>query len=91
MDMTYPTSAEEYRSTIQSFLRANLPEGFGGIGTLSEDEVPEFTEKWRSTLYANGLLAPYWPKEYGGAGLSRAEEYLQVFTSALNSSFASHP
>ncbi|MDA8026557.1 MAG: acyl-CoA dehydrogenase [Actinomycetota bacterium] len=78
MDMTYPPSAEEYRTTIQSFLHANLPEGFGGIGTISEDEVPAFTEKWRTTLYENGLLAPYWPKEYGGAGLSPLEQVVLV-------------
>ncbi len=73
MDMGYPPESVSFRQKVQAFLVANLPKGFGGIGTLSNEEVPQFVENWRKTLFEHGFLAPNWPKEYGGGGLSSLE------------------
>ena len=42
------------------------------MGALSPDEAAAFVTRWRVTLYEAGYLAPGWPMEYGGGGLSRA-------------------
>jgi len=38
--------------------------------------------EWRGKLAARGWIAPAWPKEYGGAGLSTMEQFI------LNEEFA---
>ncbi|MEO6652549.1 MAG: acyl-CoA dehydrogenase family protein [Ilumatobacteraceae bacterium] len=82
MQPTYAPEAEEYRSTITAFLDEHLPDGWAGIGSLSSDDATEFQEGWRKTLRANNLLAPNWPAEYGGGGLTQVEQVI------LNEEFA---
>ena len=82
MQPTYAPEAEEYRSTITAFLDENLPDGWAGIGSLGTDEAREFQESWRKTLRTNNLLAPNWPAEYGGGGLTQVEQVI------LNEEFA---
>ena len=82
MQPTYPPEADEYRSKITEFLDTNLPAGWAGIGALSDDEQAAFQDAWRKTLRANNLLAPNWPAEYGGGGLTHIEQVI------LNEEFA---
>jgi alkylation response protein AidB-like acyl-CoA dehydrogenase len=84
MEMSYPPEADVFRKKVQTFLSDNLPEGFGGIGTLDGDELGQFVTNWRKILFENNYLAVTWPKEYGGAGLSPLETVIlaEEFTKA---------
>ncbi|UGQ11606.1 acyl-CoA dehydrogenase [Yinghuangia sp. ASG 101] len=74
MDITYPPEAEAYRAGIRAFLTDNLPADWAGMGALHGEEREEFRRAWRRILADNDLLAPSWPKEYGGGGLSHIEQ-----------------
>ncbi|MHB8189945.1 MAG: acyl-CoA dehydrogenase family protein [Ferrimicrobium sp.] len=74
MDLAYPPSAERFREEIRELFRSELPEGFGGLGTLDPDEVGPFVEWFREVLFANRLLALSWPTQYQGRGASLIEE-----------------
>lgn len=76
MDMTYPPETEAFRARIHTFLDQNLPADWKGIGALPEQERYAFQVAWRQILRDNGLLAPNWPAEYGGAGLGHLEHVL---------------
>ncbi|MDG1412085.1 MAG: acyl-CoA dehydrogenase family protein [Acidimicrobiales bacterium] len=76
MDPTYSAEADEFRARIRKFLDENLPPGWVGIGALPHDDVKSFTDGWRQKLAANSLLAPSWPTEYGGGGLSELEQVI---------------
>jgi alkylation response protein AidB-like acyl-CoA dehydrogenase len=80
----YTAEAEAYRQVIKTFLSTNLPEGWQGIWALEGDERTEFAEQWRENLYQNRLIAPAWPAEYGGGGLSPLERVVlaEEFTKA---------
>jgi alkylation response protein AidB-like acyl-CoA dehydrogenase len=82
MQPTYPAEADAFRAKITEFLDTNLPSGWSGIGALSDDERATFQDDWRTTLRANNLLAPNWPAEYGGGGLTHIEQVI------LNEEFA---
>ncbi len=84
MQMAYPAEAEQFRSQVQQFLAANLPEGWGGTGQLDGLELEEFGTQWRKVLFERGYLAPNWPKAYGGGGLSALEQVIlaEEFTRA---------
>jgi len=76
--------ADVFRATLRAFLANQLPHDWRGIGALDRDEAEDFVEHWRAVLYDNELLGVTWPKEYGGAGLTRidgvvlAEEFARV-------------
>jgi len=72
----YDVDAEAYREKVRAFLGEKLPAGFTGIGSLEGDALVEFATEWRATLYEAGYLAPGWPEEYGGAGLSALEQVI---------------
>ena len=72
----YDVDADAYRAEVQAFLADRLPAGFTGIGALEGDAITEFVTSWRATLYEAGYLAPGWPSEYGGGGLSALEQVI---------------
>ena len=73
MDPTYSIEAEQYREKIRAFLAEHLPADWSGLRGLPEDQREEFVANWRALLSANHLIAPAWPVEYGGGGLSAIE------------------
>ncbi len=76
MDPTYPPESDRYREKVQAFLAEKLPANWQGIGSLEGDAIGRFVTEWRGTLYEAGYLAPGWPVEYGGAGLSSLEQVI---------------
>jgi alkylation response protein AidB-like acyl-CoA dehydrogenase len=73
VDLSYPADSERYRESVRSLLREILPKDWKGLGALSEAEASEFAPWWRGVLRDNRLLAPDWPAEYGGQGLTLLE------------------
>jgi alkylation response protein AidB-like acyl-CoA dehydrogenase len=55
-------------------------EGFTGgwqADRKSDDQTRRDTaQSWASALAENGWIAPHWPKEYGGAGLTTMEQFI---------------
>jgi alkylation response protein AidB-like acyl-CoA dehydrogenase len=76
MRPTYSADAEAYREKVQAFLAEKLPARWGGIGALEGDDLKAFVGEWRKTLFGAGYLAPGWPIEFGGAGLSALEQVI---------------
>jgi len=74
MDLTYPDSAEEFRARIRAFIEVNVPAGFAGLGSLTQEGRDAFIQQWRAALVDSNLLAVSWPKVYGGAGLTLIEQ-----------------
>jgi len=70
MNRIRPVHGEEFRGELVDFLGQQLDAGFAGVGALPEDELPAFLESWRAALVEHALLAPHWPTEHGGRGLS---------------------
>lgn len=70
-----PTAeAEAFRTEVRAFLARHLPPGWAGIGELDEAARHDFVDRWRSTLFEAGYLAPDWPVEYGGGGMTPLEQ-----------------
>ena len=78
MDPRYSDQAEAFRGRIKEFLAANLPDDWKGIGALPKPEALEFQAEWRAKLHEHGLLAPAWPAEHGGSGLTKLEQVVLV-------------
>jgi len=84
MQPTYTAEAEAYREKVQAFLAEKLPSNWQGTGALEGAELEAFVTEWRTVLYAARYLAPGWPTEYGGAGLTATEQVIlaEEFTRA---------
>ncbi len=84
MQPTYSAEAEAYREKVQAFLAEKLPANWKGIGALQGDELERFIKEWRAHLAQARYLAPGWPAEFGGGGLSALEQVIvaEEFTRA---------
>ena len=76
MKPVYEPQAEEYREKVQAFLAEKLPATWKGIGSLEGKAAEEFMYQWRQVLASSPYLAPGWPVEYGGGGLSALEQVI---------------
>lgn len=68
----------DIRAEIREVLYSTLPAGWQGSGFLPMDVRPEHLEIARNldrTLAQRRLLAPAWPEEYGGRGLTPLEQF----------------
>lgn len=67
---------DAFRESLRAFLDRSLPDDWSGVGALDAEDAESFAEQWREVLREEGLLAPSWPKEYGGAGLTEHEQVI---------------
>ncbi len=85
--MDFRDSPEEaaFRAEVRRFIAENLPPAFRqrepewGMFNTARNRYPVPPEEqrlWRKRLAARGWIAPAWPKEYGGAGMSVAEQFI---------------
>jgi alkylation response protein AidB-like acyl-CoA dehydrogenase len=79
LDPRHSADAELFRKRVRQFLDEALPRGWSGLGAIGDRaEADQFVGTWRAKLAASGLLGVSWPREYGGAGLSRVEQVVLV-------------
>ncbi|MBI2760885.1 MAG: acyl-CoA dehydrogenase family protein [Chloroflexi bacterium] len=83
--MEFKDTPEEaaFRTEVRSFIKSNLPADWqGGDEMIEEAATPTgrereaFRGQWRRSLGAQRWIAPHWPKEYGGAGMSPGEQFI---------------
>jgi alkylation response protein AidB-like acyl-CoA dehydrogenase len=83
MDFRDSPEQAAWRQEVRAFVNAELPESFkkarAGQSYLAGRDLlwdhPDVRE-WRQRLVRRGWIAPSWPKEYGGAGLSAMEQFI---------------
>lgn len=67
----------EFRQQTRAWLEENCPPGARGPGFIpwgsSKIELKPDTRLWLERMAERGWTVPTWPREYGGAGASRAE------------------
>ena len=78
MNPEYSKETEEFRGEVRQFIDANLPPEWEGLGALDTEAAHAFTASWRALLAQRGYLVPTWPKEYGGAGLTKLQQVILV-------------
>lgn len=87
VDLSDSPQEAAFREEVRAFIREHGAKGRGGgqIGDDGGEGIPdpatmrarmESMGEWRDALVKNGWIAPAWPKEYGGAGLSPVEQFI---------------
>ncbi len=82
MDWSDSPEQAAFRARVQSVIDQMPPRYKAGKGDWerdrnNEDESRrEDARQWTQALAKEGWVAPHWPKEYGGAGLSPMEQFI---------------
>ncbi len=90
MDWNDTPEQAEFRREVRTLIESRLPQRYkeaaerGGPGERAwefdrksdEPAVRGAAEGWHAALNERGWVAPHWPKEFGGAGLSAMEQFI---------------
>jgi alkylation response protein AidB-like acyl-CoA dehydrogenase len=90
MDWTDSSEQRAFRAEVQELIQTRLPERYrdeAAAGELrerawetdrksSDPEARRAAIEWHQALSERGWVAPHWPKEYGGAGLTPMEQFI---------------
>ena len=88
MDWNDTPEQATFRAEVRGLIEQKLPERYqvageqgerGGwqVDRKSENPVAQQAAKdWADALASKGWVAPHWPKEYGGAGMSPMEQFI---------------
>src|SRR5262249_52079597 len=92
MDWADTAEQAAFRADVRKFIEDSLPEyykkqaaeggvlgGEGGWQTdrfLGSPEAKAAALDWEAKVAGRGWVAPHWPKEYGGAGMSSMEQFI---------------
>ncbi|MEZ4501775.1 MAG: acyl-CoA dehydrogenase family protein [Dehalococcoidia bacterium] len=90
MDWADTPDQAAFRDEVRSFIQTRLPDRYRKNGDTGGSEAvgwqadrksdnPEAVNaamEWANALAEKGWIAPHWPKEYGGAGLSTMEQFI---------------
>jgi len=104
MDWADSDEQATFRKEVRDFIQANLPAYYKrrqskpAIGlednweqdyVHGDDAAKQAATEWNAALTAKGWVAPHWPKEYGGAGMTTMEQF--VFASEMAQAQAPQP
>ncbi len=85
MDFRDKPEEAAFRTQVQEFIRTEAPQAARGVS--SEEALISNWERnktWFKKLADQGWIAPAWPEEYGGAGLTTMQQFI------LNEELALH-
>jgi alkylation response protein AidB-like acyl-CoA dehydrogenase len=76
--MEFRDTPEEatFRGEVRSLVHEHFPRGGPDVDDYESEAQREQTAGWRRALAERGWIAPHWPKEYGGAGMSPGEQFI---------------
>jgi alkylation response protein AidB-like acyl-CoA dehydrogenase len=76
-----------FRREVRLFIDEHLPSDWDASdedNAMVESQDPRrraFMRDWRKSLASRGWIAPHWPREYGGAGMTQGEQF--IFNEAM--------
>jgi alkylation response protein AidB-like acyl-CoA dehydrogenase len=80
VDFELTSTDEALRRDVRAWLAEHYPDGFGRAGQATtdvpDDESFAYARDFAKKLAAKGWLAPGWPVEYGGAGMSSMQQFV---------------
>ena len=78
MDLSLSPSDLKFQQEVRDWIAANFDDDLRARMALSKNGYVDKASQvgWQKKLAAKGWIAPNWPKQYGGPGLSTTERYI---------------
>src|SRR5574341_1147190 len=81
MDFRFNAEEEAFRKEVHDFIEAECPAELRKGGVNLFEQAGSFLA-WRKRVADKGWVAPAWPKEYGGAGMTIMQQFIYSLESA---------
>src|SRR3989304_1571091 len=84
MDFRFTAEEEAFRKEVHDFIEAECPDELRKGGVNLFEQAGSFLT-WRKRVADKGWVAPAWPKEYGGAGMTIMQQFICSLASGPSS------
>jgi alkylation response protein AidB-like acyl-CoA dehydrogenase len=81
MDFRFTAEEEAFRKEVHDFIEAECPAELRAGGVNLFEQAGSFLT-WRKRVADKGWVAPAWPTEYGGAGMTIMQQFIYSLESA---------
>src|SRR3990172_3261485 len=81
MDFRFTAEEEAFRQEVHDFIDKECPSDLRGGDVNFFQQVGNLFA-WRAKIAKKGWVAPAWPKEYGGAGMSIMQQFIYSMETA---------
>jgi alkylation response protein AidB-like acyl-CoA dehydrogenase len=75
MDFRFTAEEEAFRKEVGDFIEKECPKELRGKGMNLMENIGSLVT-WRKKVAEKGWVAPAWPKEYGGAGMTPMQQFI---------------
>ncbi|GAB3343580.1 acyl-CoA dehydrogenase family protein [Marilutibacter aestuarii] len=77
MDLDFTPAEREFQREVRAFVEASLPDDIRErVRSGDDSRLRDDIQAWQKILHARGWGAPMWPREFGGTGWSKTEQYI---------------
>ncbi|MEX0838429.1 MAG: acyl-CoA dehydrogenase family protein [Parvibaculum sp.] len=76
MELALNKDDEAFRDEVRQFLKTKLPREVAEAKSVGVSVEKPLLKKWHHALYAQGWVAPAWPKEHGGTGWNVTQRHI---------------
>jgi len=81
MDFRFTPEEEAFRKEVHDFIEKECPPELRSGGVNLFEQAGSFLT-WRKRVAEKGWVAPAWPKEYGGAGMTIMQQFIYSLETA---------
>jgi alkylation response protein AidB-like acyl-CoA dehydrogenase len=78
VDFKFSEDSKEFRKQFRAWIHDNLLDEWKTSSSVTNENTAEIRRQWGEKLFEGGWIAPTWPKEYGGLGLSMEQELVYL-------------
>ncbi len=77
MDLDFTPDELAFQQEVRDFVEASLPADIRErVRSGDDSHLRDDIQAWQKILHAKGWGAPMWPREFGGTGWSKTEQYI---------------
>lgn len=76
MDLSFSSDDLAFREEVRAWIRTDMPPDLAAIAAVDGHFDHDAGMRWHKLLFAKGWVAPHWPKEFGGPGLSPTKRFI---------------
>jgi alkylation response protein AidB-like acyl-CoA dehydrogenase len=76
MDLSFSPDDLAFREEVRAWIRTEMPPDLAAIAAVDGHFDHAAGMRWHELLFAKGWVAPHWPKEHGGPGLSATKRFI---------------
>jgi alkylation response protein AidB-like acyl-CoA dehydrogenase len=76
MDLSFSPAEEQFRREVRAWIAEAMPPAMAAKAAVDGHFEMDEVMAWHKILYAQGWVAPHWPKEYGGPGFDATRRFI---------------